>query len=254
MCPVSISAAVPDAPGCSPSTGRCPIPATAPLDLSGGQLKGRWPPSFSPTELLWKTTGSCLMMLGAGSGIGCLLGVSLGVAVCCQSSGTRAFRVRPPVSGPSAPAGNRPVPLWLGTEAPPLCRLCGCSDHGEGVVHAGSAVPILVPPRMAATWPVPPLCQGPRHLQERASAPAWGVCAPSRPPGLIRGPSGVSAPSQPGQSCGRWSPRQMRPIARMRLHLWVRPQLPGQRPRIQLLQNWFPFGSVAACLLPPRDA
>ena len=38
--------------------------------------------------------------------------------------------------------------------------------------------------------------------------------------------------SQPGQSCGRWSPRQMRPVARMRLHLCVRPQLPGQRPRI----------------------
>ena len=35
----------------------------------------------------------------------------------------------------------------------------------------------------------------------------------------------------------------------MRLHLCVRPQLPGQRPRIQLLQNWFPFGSVAACLI-----
>ena len=34
----------------------------------------------------------------------------------------------------------------------------------------------------------------------------------------------------------------MRPVARMRLHLCVRPQLPGQRPRIQLLQNWFPFG------------
>ena len=58
-------------------------------------------------------------------------------------------------------------------------------------MHAGSAVPILVPPRMAAT---------------------------------------------------------MRPIARMRLHLWVRPQLPGQRPRIQLLQNWFPF-RVGGCLL-----
>ena len=143
-----------------------------PRELVRGVAERRWPPSFSPTELLWKTTGSCLMMLGAGSGIGCLLGVSLGVAVCCQSSGTRAFRVRPPVSG------------WLGTEAPPLCRLCGCSDHGEGVVHAGSA--ILVPPRMAATWPVPPLCQGPRHLQAGASVPAWGVCAPSRPPGLIR--------------------------------------------------------------------
>ena len=46
----------------------------------------------------------------------------------------------------------------------------------------------------------------------------------------------------------------MRPVARMRLHLCVRPQLPGQRPRIQLLQNWFPFGSVAACLLPPLEA
>ena len=39
--------------------------------------------------------------------------------------------------------------------------------------------------RMAATWPVPPLCQGPRHLQEGAHVPVWGVCAPSRLPGLI---------------------------------------------------------------------
>ena len=90
----------------------------------------------------------------------------------------------------------------------------------------------------------------------------FGAFAPPLAPPALSGPSapeasrgvGVSAPSQPGQSCGRWSPRQMRPVARMRLHLWVRPQLPGQRPRIQLLQNWFPFGSVAACLLPPLDA
>ena len=115
-----------------------------------------------------------------------------------------------------SPPYQGPRHLWLGTEAPPLCRLCGCSDHGEGVVHAGSAVPILVPPRMAATWPAPPLCQGPQHLQEGASVPAWGVCA--------RSGVGVSAPSQPGQSC-----------------TCVRP-------------NWFPFVSVAACLLPPRDA
>ena len=210
-----------------------------PGDGSVGLVRGvaERPPSFSPTELLWKTTGSCLMMLGAGSGIGCFLGVSLGVAVCCQSSGTRAFW---PCQGPRHLRGTVPSPPYQGprhlAEAPPLCRLCGCSDHGEGVAHAGSAVPILVPPRMAATWPVPPLCQGPRHLQEGASVPAWGVCAPSRPPRLYQGPPeasrgvGVSAPSQPGQSCGRWSPRQMRPIARMRLHLWV-----------------------AACLLPPRD-
>ena len=33
----------------SPSTGRCPIPVTAPLDLSG-VAERRWPPSFSPTD------------------------------------------------------------------------------------------------------------------------------------------------------------------------------------------------------------
>ena len=65
--------------------GKMPNPWTC-----QGVAERRWPPSFSPTELLWKTTGSCLMMLGAGSGIGCLLGVSLGVAVCCQSSGTHS--------------------------------------------------------------------------------------------------------------------------------------------------------------------
>ena len=173
------------------------------------------------------------MMLGARSGIGCFLGVSLG---CCQSSGTRAFWVRPPVSGPRHLQGTVPSPpyqgprhLWLGTEAPPLCRLCGCSDHGEGVAHAGSAVRGGFCACLGRLRPFSP----PQTLS------AWGV--------------GVSAPSQPGQSCGRWSPRQMRPIARMRLHLWVRPQLPDQRPHIQLLQNWFPFGSVAACLLPSQD-
>ena len=170
--------------------GKMSNPGDGSVGLVRGVVERRWPPSFSPTELLWKTTGSCLMMLGAGSGIGCLLGVFLGVAVCCQLSGTRACWARPPVSGPLAPARNRPVPrhLWLGTEAPPLCQLCGCSDPSEGVVHAGSAVPILDPPRMAATWPVPPLCQGPRHLQEGAHVSAWGACAPSRPPGPYQGP------------------------------------------------------------------
>ena len=148
--------------------GKTSNPGDGSVGLVRGVAERRWPPSFSPTELLWKTTGSCLMMLGAGSGIGCLL--------CCQLSGTRACWGTDP-----SPPYQGPRHLWLGTEAPPSCQLCGCSDHGEGVVHAGSAVPILVPPRMAATWPVPPLCQGPRHLQEGAHVPVWGVCAPSRP-------------------------------------------------------------------------
>ena len=93
----------------------------------------------------------------------------------------------PPCQGPWHLQGTVPSPpcqgprhLWLGTEAPPLCQLCGCSDPSEGVVHAGSAVPILDPPRMAATWPVPPLCQGPRHLQEGAHAGGGppGRCGP----------------------------------------------------------------------------
>ena len=78
--------------------GKMSNPGDGSVGLVRGVAERRWPPSFSPTELLWKTTGSCLMMLGAGSGIGCLLGVFLGVAVCCQLSGTRACWVRPPVS------------------------------------------------------------------------------------------------------------------------------------------------------------
>ena len=150
--------------------GKMSNPGDGSVGLVRGVAERRWPPSFSPTELLWKTTESCLMMwdrLPPGS-------------VPCPRH-LRGTVPSPPYQGPRH--------LWLGTEAPPLCRLCGCSDHGEGVVHAGSAVPILVPPRMAATWPVPPLCQGPQHLQERASAPAWGVCAPSRP-----GPPGRCGP------------------------------------------------------------
>ena len=201
MCPVSISAAVPD--------GAASCPALGPA--------GRGPPCQGP----WHLRGTV----------------------------------------PSLPYQG-PRHLWHGAAALPLCQLCGCSDPSWGVEHAGPVVPILVPPRVAATWLSPPPCQGPRHLQEGAHVPAWGVFAPSRPPGALSGRSapeasrgvGVRAPSQPGQSCGRWSPRQMRPVARMRLHLCVRPQLPGQRPRIQLLQNWFPFGSVAACLLPPLEA
>ena len=99
----------------------------------------------------------------------------------------------PPCQGPRHLRGTVPSPpyqgprhLWLGTEAPPLCRLCGCSDHGEGVVHAGSAAPILVPPRMAATWSVPPLCQRPRHLQERASVLVGAFAPLLAPRSLIR--------------------------------------------------------------------
>ena len=145
--------------------GKMSNPGDGSVGLVRGVAERRWPPSFSPTELLWKTTGSCLMMLGAGSGIGCFLGVSLGVAVCCQSSGTRAFWVRPP-TGPSAPAGNRPRHIRaLGTCGSGLRRrrCAGC----VAVLITARALctlvlpsPSLVSPRMAATWPVPPLCQG----------------------------------------------------------------------------------------------
>ena len=98
--------------------GKTSNPGDGSVGLVRGVAGRRWPPSFSPTQLLWKTTRSCLMMLGAGSGIGCLLGVFFGVAVCCQLSGTRACWVRTPVSGPLAPAGNRPVPAISGPSAP----------------------------------------------------------------------------------------------------------------------------------------
>ena len=173
--------------------GKMSNPGDGSVGLVRGVAERRWPPSFSPTELLWKTTGSCLMMLGAGSGIGCLLGVFLGVAVCCQLSGTRACWARPPVSGPLAPAGNRPVPpfqgprhLWLGTEAPPLCQLCGCSDPSAGVVHAGPAVPILVPPRMAATWPVPPCVRALGTCRRGLMCLLGAFAPPLAPSGLIR--------------------------------------------------------------------
>ena len=140
------------------------------------------------------------MMLGAGSGIDCLLGVFLGVAVCCQLSGTRACWARPPVSGPLAPAGNYQGPrhLWHGAAALPLCQMCGCSDPSWGAGHVGPVDPNLVPPRVAATWPVPPLYQGPRHLQEGAHVPAWGVFAPSHPPGPYQGPRHLRPPGGSG--------------------------------------------------------
>ena len=153
--------------------GKMPNPGDGSVGLVRGVAERRWPPSFSPTELLWKTTGSCLMMLGARCAAS---HPALGPSGC-----------GPPCQGPRHLRGTVPSPpyqgprhLWLGTEAPPLCRLCGCSDHGGrcarwfGRPH----------PCSAEDWPVPPLCQGPRHLQERASVPAWGVCAPSRPPTL----------------------------------------------------------------------
>ena len=111
----------------------------------------------------------------------------------------------PPCQGPWHLRGTVPsLPyqgprhLWHGAAALPLCQLCGCSDPSSGVEHAGPVVPILVPPRVAATWPVPPLCQGPRHLQQGAHVPAWGVFAPSRPPTPYQGPRHLRPPGGSG--------------------------------------------------------
>ena len=203
---VPISAAVPDAQGCSPSTGRCPIPVTAPLDL--GVAERRWPPSFSPTELLWKTTGSCLMMLGAGSGIGCLLGMSLGVAVCCQSSGTRAFR------------GAAPRVRALGT-----CWEPSRPRHIRALGACGSG--------RCARWfcrPHPCSAKDGRHLAcpppvSGPSAPAGGgFCAclgrlrPFSPPRALSGPSapeasrGTASLVNPGSPAGGGPPGRCGPL------------------------------------------
>ena len=159
---------------------------TAPWDLSGGQLKGAGPLHSAQPSSCGKPPG-----LGSAASWECSLALRCAASYPALGPAGRG----PPCQGPWHLRGTVPSPpfqgprhLWLGTEAPPLRQLCGCSDHGEGVAHAGSAVPILVPPRMAATWPVPPLCQGPRHLQEGAHVPAWGVCAPSRPFGPYQGP------------------------------------------------------------------
>ena len=137
MCPASISAAVPNAQGCSPSTGR------RPGDGSVGLVRG----VAETTELLWKTTGSCLMMLGAGSGIGCLLGVFLGVAVCCQLSGTRACWVRTPVSGPLAPAGEPTRPRHI--------RALGTCGSGLRRRRRASCVAALITARALCTLVLP---------------------------------------------------------------------------------------------------
>ena len=165
-----------------------------------------------------------------------------------------------PALGPSkcGPACQGPRPRHI--------RALGTCGSGLRRRRCAGCVAVLITARALCTlvlpspslfrrgWPPPGLSPPCVRALGNCRRGLLCVCAPS-PSQALSGPwapeasrgVGVSAPSQPGQSCGRWSPRQMRPVARMRLHLWVRPQLPGQRPRIQLLQNWFPFGSVAAC-------
>ena len=63
----------------------------------------------------------------AAEGVGGAFGYLGGPGRRSSSSGAHRGRgcvPSPPYQGPRH--------LWLGTEAPPLCRLCGCSDHGEG--------------------------------------------------------------------------------------------------------------------------
>ena len=180
--------------------GKMSNPGDSSVGLVRGVAERRWPPSFSPTELLWKTTGSCLMMLGAGSGIGCLLGVFLGVAVCCQLSGTRACWVRPPRVRAVGTCGEPSRPRHI--------RALGTCGSGLRRRRCASCVAVLITARALCTlvlpspslfrrgWPPPslsPLCQGPRHLQG-AHVPAWGVCAPSRPPGPYQGPRHLRPP------------------------------------------------------------
>ena len=145
-------------------------------------------------------------------------------------------------------------------------RRCRCARCAVVLTPAGvlGTLVLSTPTLFRRGWPPPglsPPCIRALGTCRRGLMCLLGAFSPPLTPRTLSGPSapeasrgGVRAPSQPGQSCGRWSPRQMRPVARMRLHLCVRPQLPGQRPRIQLLQNWFPFGSVAACLLLPLEA
>ena len=161
--------------------GKMSNPGNGSVGLVRGVAERRWPPSFSPTELLWKTTGSCLMMLGAGSGIGCLLGVFLGVAVCCQLSGTRACWARPPVSGPLAPAGNRRH-LWLGTE------VCTLVLPSPSLFRRGWPPPGLSPP-----------LSGPSAPAQRGFMRLLGAFAPPLAPPGLKGPRHLRPPGGRGQ-------------------------------------------------------
>ena len=170
------------------------------VGLVRGVAERRWPPSFSPTELLWKTTGSCLMMLGAGSGIGCFLGVSLGVAVCCQSSGTRAFCQGPRhlrgtvpgvAQGPRHLRGTVPAISALGTCGSGLRRrrCAGC----VAVLITARALCTLVlpsPSLFRRGWPPPglsPPCVRALGTCRRGLLCLLGAFAPLlAPEGLIR--------------------------------------------------------------------
>ena len=150
--------------------GKMSNPGDGSVGLVRGVAERRWPPSFSPTELLWKTTGPCLMMLGAGSGIGCFLGVSLGVAVCCQSSGTRAFWVRPRVRA-------------LGTcgepSRPRHIRALGTCGSGLRRRRCAGCVAVLIRRGRCARWfcrPHPCSAEDGRHLACPPCVRALGTC------------------------------------------------------------------------------
>ena len=162
--------------------GKMPNPGDGSVGLVRGVAERRWPPSFSPTELLWKTTGSCLMMLGAGSGIGCLLGVSpwrCGVLPVIRHSGL---------------PGAAPRVRALGTCGEPFrphhIRALGTCGSGLRRLRCAGCVAVLITARALCTlvrpspslfrrgWPPPGL--SPPCVRALGT---WGVCAPSRPAG-----------------------------------------------------------------------
>ena len=94
-----------------------------------------------------------------------------------------------PVIRHSGLLGAAPRVRALGTcgepSRPRHVRALGTCGSGLRRRPCANCVAVLIPARALCTlvlpsWPVPPLCQGPRHLQEGAHVSAWGACAPSR--------------------------------------------------------------------------
>ena len=187
MCPVSISAAVPNDQGCSPSTGRRPIP----VGLVRGVAERRWPPSFSPTELLWENH-----------------------RVLLDDVGRRKWDRLPPGSVPwrcgalpvirhSGLLGADPRVRALGTcgepSRPRHIRALGTCGSGLRRRRRASCVAALITARALRTlvlpspssfrrgWPPPGLSPPCVRALGGAHVPVWGVCAPSRPSGPYQG-------------------------------------------------------------------
>ena len=169
--------------------GKMSNPGDGSVGLVRGVAERRWPPSFSPTELLWKTTGSCLMMLGAGSGIGCFLGVSLGLALRCAANhpALGPSGCGPPCQGPRHLRRTVPSPPCQGPRRRRRCAGC------VAVLITARALCTLVlpsPSLFRRGWPPPglsPPCVRALGTCRRGLLCLLGAFAPLLPPvvGLI---------------------------------------------------------------------